>query len=89
MAQGDFKNLAIRTASDKVLSDKAFNITKNLKYGRYQRCLPSMIYKFLGKKSSGGAVTRAKKMAIKSKIMANQRPLDLLAQLTFLTICHH
>ena len=38
-----------------------------------------MIYKFLDKKSSGGAVTCAKKLAIKSKIMANKRPLDLLA----------
>ena len=30
MAYGDFKNLTKRTAADKVLSDKAFNIAKNL-----------------------------------------------------------
>ena len=32
MAYGDFKDLARRTASDKVLKDKAFNIAKNPKY---------------------------------------------------------
>ena len=32
MAYGDFKDLARRTASDKVLRDKAFNIVKNPEY---------------------------------------------------------
>ena len=32
MAYGDFKDIARRTASDKVLRDKALNIAKNLKY---------------------------------------------------------
>ena len=36
-----------RTASDKVLRDKAFNIAKNPKYDEYQRGLASMVYKFL------------------------------------------
>ena len=45
MAYGDFKNLAKRTASDKVLRDKAFNIAKNLKYDGYQRGLASIVYK--------------------------------------------
>ena len=31
MAYGDFKDLARRTASDKILRDKAFNIAKNPK----------------------------------------------------------
>ena len=35
MAYGDFEDLAIRTASDKVLRDKAFNIAKSLKYHGY------------------------------------------------------
>ena len=47
MAYGDFKDLARRTASDKVLSDKAFNIAKNRKYDGYQRELASMVYNFL------------------------------------------
>ena len=32
MVYGDFKDLAIRTASGKVLWDKAFSIAKNPKY---------------------------------------------------------
>ena len=32
MAYGDFKDLEIRTASDKVLRDKAFSIAKSPKY---------------------------------------------------------
>ena len=32
MAYGDFKDLARRTAYDKVLRDKAFNIAENPKY---------------------------------------------------------
>ena len=44
MAYGDFKDLTRRTASDKVLHDKAFNIAKNPKYDEYQRRLASMVY---------------------------------------------
>ena len=47
MAYGDFKDLKRRTASDKILRDKAFNIAKNPKYDRYQRGLGSMVYNFL------------------------------------------
>ena len=43
MAYGDFKDLARRTASDKILRDKAFNIAKNPKYDVYQRGLASLI----------------------------------------------
>ena len=43
MAYGDCRNLLRTTASDKVLCDKAFNITENPKYGGYQRGLASMI----------------------------------------------
>ena len=45
MAYGDFKALIRRTASDKTLPDKAFNITKTPKYDGYQRGLASMVYK--------------------------------------------
>ena len=51
MAYGDFKDLARRTASDKILKDKAFNIAKNAKYDGCQRGLASMVYKFFDKKS--------------------------------------
>ena len=43
MAYGDLKDLSRRTASNKVLCDKAVNIGKNLKY---QCGLASMAYKF-------------------------------------------
>ena len=56
MAYGDFKDLGRRTASDKVLRDKAFNIAKNPKYDGYQRGLASMVYKFFDKKFKGGGV---------------------------------
>ena len=57
MAYGDFKDLTRRTASDKILRDKAFNIAKNPKYDGYQRSLVSMVYKFFGGKASGVTVT--------------------------------
>ena len=46
MADGNFKHLKRRTASDKILGDKAFNIAKNPKYDGYQRGLASMVYQF-------------------------------------------
>ena len=51
MAYEGFKDLERRTAEDKVLRDKVFNIAKNSKYNRYQRDLASMVYKFFNKKS--------------------------------------
>ena len=51
MGYGDFRDLAKRTASDKVLTDKSFNTAKNPKYDGYQRGFASMIYKFFNKKS--------------------------------------
>ena len=56
IAYGDFKDLARRTASDKILRDKAFNIAKIHKYHGYQRRLASMVYKVFDKKSSGSGV---------------------------------
>ena len=56
MAYGDFRDLAKRVASDKVLRNKAFNIAKNTKYDWYQRELASMVYNFFDKKSAGSGV---------------------------------
>ena len=39
MAYGDFEDLTRRTASDKILRDKAFHIAKNPKHDEYQRRL--------------------------------------------------
>ena len=57
MTYGDFKDIKRRTASDKILRDKAFNIAKNPKYDGYQRGLASMVYKFFDKKSAGSSVS--------------------------------
>ena len=67
MAYGNFKDLTKRTAADKVLRDKAFNIAKNPKYVGYQGGLASMIYKYFDKKIRGsGVTTLASKSAVKS-----------------------
>ena len=51
MAYVDFKDLTRRTASDKILRDKAFNIAKNPKYDGYQHGLASMVCRFFDKKN--------------------------------------
>ena len=58
MAYGDFKDLARRTVSDKVLRDKAFNIAKDPKYDGNQRGLASMVYKFFDEKSADSVVNK-------------------------------
>ena len=71
MVYGDFKDLASRTASDKILREKASNIAKNPKYDGYQRGLASMVYKLFDKNSTGSGVnTHAN----------NEGPLDLATQ---------
>ena len=50
MTYGDLKDLNRRTAADKLLHDKAFNVAKTPKYGGYQCGLASMVYKFFDKK---------------------------------------
>ena len=53
MAYGNFKYLTRRTASDKILCDKAFNIARNTKQEGYQCRFASMICNFFDKKASG------------------------------------
>ena len=53
---GHLKDLARRTASDKVLRDKAFNIAKNSRYDGYQRGIASMLNTFFDKKSTVSGV---------------------------------
>ena len=56
MAYGDFKDSNRRKVFDKIVRDKASNITKNLKYIRYQRCFASMVYYIFDKKTSGEGI---------------------------------
>ena len=46
MAYADFKDLSAKTASDKLLRDKVFNIASNSKYYVCQEGLASMGYNF-------------------------------------------
>ena len=59
ISYGDFKGLSKRTASDKVLRDKAFDIAKTPKHDGYQRVLASVLYRRFDKRSS---------VAVKSKL---------------------
>ena len=42
-----FEDLSRKAASDLVLRDKTFNITKNPKYDGYKKYLASMVHTFL------------------------------------------
>ena len=44
----------LRTISDKILKDRACEITGNCKYNGYQRALASMVYEFFNKKKGSG-----------------------------------
>ena len=84
MTYGDFKDLTRRSASDKILLDKAFNIAKNLKYDGHQRGLTSGVYKSFDTKTftmrlrSETLATRNKFPGsdIKNENMSDQRLLD-------------
>ena len=78
MAYRDFKDSPGRTASDKVLHDKAINIAKNSKYYGYQSGIASAVYKFFNKKfaganTSGDTVKHANKSAVKSEMKPSQQ----------------
>ena len=64
MAYQNFNHLIKKSASDKILYDKAFNISKSLIYDGYQHRLASLVCKSFDKKASGGA--------IKNEIMSNK-----------------
>ena len=53
MVYGDFKDTARRTASDRILRNKGFNIAKNPKYDGYKEGLACMVYKFFDKTTKG------------------------------------
>ena len=70
IADEDFKDFVKRTAADKVLHDKAFNIAKNPKHDGYERDIALMVQKFFNKKTSGGTLKR--------EIMPNQQLAEKL-----------
>ena len=81
------KDLARRTASDKTLRDKAFNIAKNTKYDGYKRGLGSMVYKFFDKMFAGSGVnTHANKSAFNNEKIAKELYNPIIRKLTKRTI---
>ena len=88
MAYGDFKDLTRKTAYDKILCDKSFNIPKNPKHNECQRGL-AMIYKFIDKKSasladkssSGGAV-KNENMSYTNQLLENFRKRKVCSTFT-------
>ena len=80
MAYGDFKDLAKRTAAQKILRDKVFKIASDQKYDGHQRGLASMVHKFFDKKSSGSGrpSSYASLVAANDKIKQNIQLADEL-----------
>ena len=66
--------LSRRTASDKALREKPFNMAKNSKCDGCEKGFDSIVYKSFDKKFSGA---NAIDDAVKSEIILNQRPLYL------------
>ena len=62
-AYADHKDLIIRTKSDKVLRDKAYNIASNPEYDDYPRGLAGMVYKIFDKKSMGSGIASSSILA--------------------------
>ena len=71
-AYADHKDLINRTEADKVLKDKAYDITSNPKYDGYQRGSVSMVYKYFDKKSTGNGFKKLKNTARNSSILADE-----------------
>ena len=78
-AYADHKDLINRTKSDKVLRDKAYDITSNPEYDGYQRGLAGMVYNFFDKKSMGSGVKKVKDTAKPSSL---ERSSSILADET-------
>ena len=72
MTYGDFKDLAKRTAADKVFRDKAFNIAKDPKCDGYQRGLASMVYNVFDKKTKGHELSHTIKSALQNEQLAEE-----------------
>ena len=69
------KDLAKRTNLNKILKDKAYEITLNPKYNGYRRGLASMVYKFFDEKNRANA---NKVLAQKLHKTSNQKKKESL-----------
>ena len=71
MAYGEFKDLARRALSNKILRDKAFNIAKNLKYDEYQCRLAYWLMIFLIKKKTSGSGIKNEQKNYTNQLLKN------------------
>ena len=55
-AYPDSKDLARRTAADKVLRDRAYETASNLSLNGYERSLAALVYKFFDRKTKGSGI---------------------------------
>ena len=78
MSCKDFKGLTRRTASNKMMRDKAFNRAENLKYVGNQMGLALMVYKFFDKKLALFAGTSVSSCEVKIENMSNQELAEKL-----------
>ena len=85
MKYGDFKDFNKKTFADKLLRNKAFNMTKDPKYGRYQTDLALMVYKFCDEKNSGRGI---KNENISNKELAKELHKQLIRKLRKGTYIH-
>ena len=74
-AYSDSKDLTKRTVADKILRNKAFNITKDPKCDGYQRGLASMVYNFFDKKSASLADKSTKGSGVNTKLALQNQQL--------------
>ena len=74
----DFKDFPRRRASDEILGDKTFNITKNLNYHGYQKGSTTIFYNFFDKDFSGANSLDG---AIENGIMLHQQLAKELGKL--------
>ena len=72
MAYGDLKDLTRKTAYDKILCDKAFNISKNPKYDGYLRGLASIVYECFTKKKKTLASVQINLLVVILKLKISQ-----------------
>ena len=74
-AYSDSKDLTKRTAADKILRNRAFNIAKYPKYDGYQKGLASMVYKFFNSKVEGSGFNT--KLAPQNQQLAEELHINI------------
>ena len=80
MAYGDYKDLARRTAADRILRSNLFNIAKSPKYDGHQRGLASMVYKVFDKIPASLADKSTPGSGVNNEIKQNQQLAQELPQ---------